>query len=707
MMPMYKNNVHPWTDLLRATSNNKFDVVDELINSKSDVNERTAVMGWTPLIMAAQKGHINIILSLLRGKACIEAQDWFGETALIKACSARQSNVIKILLDHKANVQKENSKGFTALMLAAKICMLDAVKLLIAKNANINSFTRTGFTVLMEAVTPNLYLTDINTENSFSSYLISTEERTALVTFLLASNVDVNATTTSGKMNALMYAAYGSEIQVLIKLLQAKADIDAKDADGDTALLKASMSGNHHATKILLEWKANMQVRNIFDRCSLLLASASGHKDVVLILLDFKANTKSRCNGWNALDLAARNGHGNVIQILLDIKYGMIPFPCNTTLLEYCASAGHSEVVNIFLDAKAFTCGPRELFSSLEQAVENNYPKIVDILLKANADVHCDTYTKPCLLVRAIQKGYALVINMLLITKINPNICCHQHVGSTDPFNALLLVISNGFPAAGQVLVEANVDLSTTDRFGNTPLILAVKAHYTKLVKVLIDHKADIHVKDWHHIPALVWACRRSSSRHDRFPSAKLVKTLLVAKSKINANSAGDIALCEAVDSGAEDIVKLLIEAKSNTNTRVNGDSAFCKAVKIGYNYIIKLLLEAKANPETKISDFIYKPGRGASLRKYTALVWAVIRERTHMICILLEGKANTSVTDRNGHDILSYALKMQEEEGNNHILPLFEQYMDSNTFMMLKKNVGLRKQKRKREQMHNNKSIV
>ena len=58
----------------------------ELINSGADVNAQN-IQGSSPLMMAANNGHVNCIRVLIASGAGISKQDRYGVTALMSASS--------------------------------------------------------------------------------------------------------------------------------------------------------------------------------------------------------------------------------------------------------------------------------------------------------------------------------------------------------------------------------------------------------------------------------------------------------------------------------------------------------------------------------------------------------------------------------------------------------------------------------------------
>jgi ankyrin repeat protein len=65
----------------------------------------------TPLIVAAQDGHVDVIRTLLAAKADVNAKAVNGITALVVASSSGQLDVVQALLDKGAGVNTTMADG--------------------------------------------------------------------------------------------------------------------------------------------------------------------------------------------------------------------------------------------------------------------------------------------------------------------------------------------------------------------------------------------------------------------------------------------------------------------------------------------------------------------------------------------------------------------------------------------------------------------
>ncbi|CAE7497783.1 ANKRD6 [Symbiodinium sp. CCMP2592] len=101
-------------------------------------------IGRTPLLVAAEKGYVEMVKELLAARAP-DLADNYGRTLLILAASKGQSKVIKPLLDHGANVDAQDYDGMTVLHYCYQIGIRTA-ELVLKKNPDLALKNRKGET---------------------------------------------------------------------------------------------------------------------------------------------------------------------------------------------------------------------------------------------------------------------------------------------------------------------------------------------------------------------------------------------------------------------------------------------------------------------------------------------------------------------------------------------------------------------------------
>lgn len=96
------------------------------------------------------------------------------------------------------------------------------------------------------------------------------------------------------KNMALLDAAYEGDLKKVRNLLEAGAEVNAKDEDGYTALIRASSGGDIEIVKALLEAGADVNAKNEVEVAALVLASKKGHIEIVKALVEVGADVNTK-----------------------------------------------------------------------------------------------------------------------------------------------------------------------------------------------------------------------------------------------------------------------------------------------------------------------------------------------------------------------------------------------------------------------------
>ena len=143
-------------------------------------------------------------------------------------------------------------------------------------------------------------LTDCRAENGSTPFLNACQEGHAeVVTLLMDAGADINAKNKSGR-NALMLASrYGYLPVVEILFGQGGVDLHDREIDGRNAFMLASRKGHLPVVQFLWDKGPDLETRDSSDRTALELASIHGHANVV----EFLATKVSKGALNGALDL--------------------------------------------------------------------------------------------------------------------------------------------------------------------------------------------------------------------------------------------------------------------------------------------------------------------------------------------------------------------------------------------------------------------
>jgi ankyrin repeat protein len=341
--------------LMEAASGGNLDVVKILLAAGADPNRWA--QGSNPLERAATAGNRDVYEflraivtedvrkavsedELLRGeKRRVRADDTTVEE-FIKAAMMRKLDQLESSLAAGVDVNAIGSHGNGAIHYASNCGHLPVLDRLVAAGADVNLRTeergigRPGSTPL------------ILVAGSFFA-----NNRPEVIRRLLDAEADINAADDTG-MTALMHAVderYGFPDSV-DTLISAGADLNAVDKKGNTALMFAVLRRREElATRLREAGASEAGVANIL----LMQAADKGDIETVRRLLaegDVNVNHQTQ---MTPLTLACLYGHVEVVRALIEAGADVNLSEGELTPLIYAACHGHLEATRLLLDAGA------------------------------------------------------------------------------------------------------------------------------------------------------------------------------------------------------------------------------------------------------------------------------------------------------------------------------------------------------------------
>lgn len=166
---------------------------------------------------------------------------------------------------------------------------------------------------------------------------------------MMVARADVNAIDDGGR-TSLSWAASGGHVEIVKLLLNAGADVNAEggEKDGCTALYYAVYYRHTDIVRVLLDAKANVMLRDKDGRTALHHAAGKvGYAEGVKMLLGAGANINARDHtwGWTTLHYAAYYNHTEIVKILLNQMADItVRDKDGLTALELAVKHGHTEV---------------------------------------------------------------------------------------------------------------------------------------------------------------------------------------------------------------------------------------------------------------------------------------------------------------------------------------------------------------------------
>ncbi|MBN2449225.1 MAG: ankyrin repeat domain-containing protein, partial [Lentisphaeria bacterium] len=315
----------------------------------------------------------------------------------------------------------------------AEARQLEIFRLLLDEGAEANGRDSRGRTALL-ALAEFRNTVSVHTDPDRGSRCISGEmDPRPAMRRLLAAGADVNARDAAGNtplMALLAEDRMGFErLPVVEFLLQHGARADARNEAGDTPLSLAMGSGGRDAlalAKVLLKAGADVQAADGKGRTPLLRAVAACQKeDVIRLLLAAGANINARDREGNtALTLAHDGREARKGALSLLWQAGAVDPKARARQFGDAARAGDRERVAALLAEGADMDEPFRGVTPLGAAVSEGHTDLVVDLLAAGARADSETadYGGPTTpLLQAAQRGNGDMIWLLLEAGANPN----------------------------------------------------------------------------------------------------------------------------------------------------------------------------------------------------------------------------------------------------------------------------------------------
>lgn len=191
----------------------------------------------------------------------------------------------------------------------------------------------------------------------------------------------------------LHQAVINNDTQSIKRILSQKALIDERDETGSTALMVATRANNVHAAHMLIEAGADVNAKDNIQDSPYLYAGAQGYLKILRMTLMHGADLKSiNRYGGTALIPAAERGHVETVRTL--IAAGVDVNHVNnlgwTALLEAIISGNgepkYQHIVELLLKAGADpNLADKDGITPLHHARSRGYPEIEKRLLAAGA----------------------------------------------------------------------------------------------------------------------------------------------------------------------------------------------------------------------------------------------------------------------------------------------------------------------------------
>uniref|UniRef100_A0A667YB65 Poly [ADP-ribose] polymerase n=1 Tax=Myripristis murdjan TaxID=586833 RepID=A0A667YB65_9TELE len=250
-------------------------VCELLLRKGANVNEKTKDL-LTPLHLASEKSHNDVIEVLVKHDAKVNAVDNLGQTALHRAAHCGHLQTCRLLLNAGCDPLLTSLQGFSPSQLG---------------NESVQEILQEGVLIGNSDIDRQLL------EASKTGDLDTVKK--------LCTAQNVNCRDVEGRQSTPLHFAAGyNRLAVVQFLLQHGADVHAKDKGGLVPLHNACSYGHYEVAELLVLHGAVVNVADLWKFTPLHEAAAKGKYDICKLLLQHGADpTRKNRDGNTPLDL--------------------------------------------------------------------------------------------------------------------------------------------------------------------------------------------------------------------------------------------------------------------------------------------------------------------------------------------------------------------------------------------------------------------
>ncbi|XP_048243266.1 uncharacterized protein LOC125376036 isoform X2 [Haliotis rufescens] len=404
--------------------------------------------------------------------------------------------------------------------------------------------------------------------------------------YLLEEGAD-GVTTTENYKTIINLACRTGHKTILEVLKQHNSDLyktvvmNSVDDEGMTPLMEAARTGSSECYQ-LLQPISNKNIKDKYGNALQHYACLGGNKTIVQdVISPSNINTRGHV-GRTPVMTAAGKGHQSVFDLLVSKKADLTLLDDHgNSLLHHACIGGNTAIVQHVLSPSNINSRGRNGYTAVMTAAGKGHQRVFDLLVSKKADLTLLDDHGNSLLHHACNGGNTAIVQHVLLPS---NINTRGHVGRSPVMTAA----GKGHQRVFDLLVSKNADLTLQEDHGYSLLHHACAGGNTAIVQhVLLPNNINTRGQDG-HTPVMTAAGKGHQSVFDLLVSKKADLTL--------REDHGDILLHHACDGGNTVIVQHVL-LPSNINTRgEDGYTPLMTAAARGHQRVFDLLISKKAD---------------------------------------------------------------------------------------------------------------
>jgi ankyrin repeat protein len=416
----------------------------------------------------------------------------------------------------------------------------------------------------------------------------------AAVRALVAQKADVNAVQADGA-TAIQWAVYRDDLQIADMLIAAGANIQLANREGATPLYLASLHGSAAMIEKLLKAGGDPNQLGPEGETPLMLVARTGNLEALRLLLDHHAdvNAKDKLRGTTALMWATEQSHPEAVKLLVE----------------------HGASVSV-----ATNVDTRNARNNLANTVTQRLRSSFGVLGKrgpgfdgtpppANGAAAPKPPAPPAPAggpAVASARGAAVAARTSPASEANPEdevISFFRRPAKKDGggLTPLVYAARENCMECAKILVEAGADVNQRTFYGWTPLLVATQNRHYKLAEYLLEHGANANTANNGGWSPLYLATDNRNIEGGDYPvraadvdHLDFIKLLIAKGANVNARVCG-------VESKADKCTGDSTETRTNFTMQwlfEDGATPFLRAAQSGDVTLMKLLLDHGADPK-------------------------------------------------------------------------------------------------------------